>query len=348
MYNNYRIVVLTAAGRRRYMQLLVPFIVSSEIVDRYEIWVNTNNSADIEFFKQLANQFPVVELVWQPEGIVNGNASINSFYKRCTDTETVYFKIDDDIIWMEPRLIERMVKFRIDNPQYFLVSPLVINNSLCTYLLQIENRIRLDTYYNASASNPILWRNDVFATDLHTWFLNNYLKRKKWEDLHVGPKIMAMTRFSINAVLWFGKDFNEMNGEVIGDDEEYLSCIYPTIIGKANAWNGDVVASHYAFYPQRSSLDKTHILEQYCDECHAQWASDNKMKAIDEAVQSIMTTVNRNEEYYMSLPLTYEKNNNQQSFKLKLLKFLPYPIVRFLVRAKHLGKAPESHILDLE
>lgn len=51
MYNNYRIVVNTAAGRRRYMQYLIPFVISSEIVDRYDIWVNTHNGADIEFFK---------------------------------------------------------------------------------------------------------------------------------------------------------------------------------------------------------------------------------------------------------------------------------------------------------
>ena len=54
MYKNYRVVVNTAAGRRRYMQYLIPYIVSSDIVDRYDIWINTHNGADIEFFKQVA------------------------------------------------------------------------------------------------------------------------------------------------------------------------------------------------------------------------------------------------------------------------------------------------------
>ena len=45
MYQEYKIVVNTAAGRRRYMQYLIPYIVSSEIVDRYDIWVNTHNGA---------------------------------------------------------------------------------------------------------------------------------------------------------------------------------------------------------------------------------------------------------------------------------------------------------------
>ena len=41
MKGNYKIVVNTAAGRRRYLQYLIPFVVSNELVDRYDLWVNT-------------------------------------------------------------------------------------------------------------------------------------------------------------------------------------------------------------------------------------------------------------------------------------------------------------------
>jgi hypothetical protein len=175
MYRNYKIVVNTAAGRRRYMQYLIPYIVSCDIVDRYDIWVNTHNMADIEFFKQMAEKYSVINLIWQPDGVVNGNASINAFYKSCVEPETIYFKLDDDIVWMEPGLIEKMVSFRVDNPQYFVVSPLVINNSLSTYLLQVENKIRLDKYYQASSSHPVLWKSGYFAKELHQWFIERYL-----------------------------------------------------------------------------------------------------------------------------------------------------------------------------
>ena len=47
MYQNYKVVVNTAAGRRRYMQYLVPPILNADIVDRYDIWVNTRNMVDI-------------------------------------------------------------------------------------------------------------------------------------------------------------------------------------------------------------------------------------------------------------------------------------------------------------
>lgn len=120
MYKNYKVVVNTAAGRRRYMQYLIPYIVASSIVDRYDIWVNTHNGADIEFFKQVAQRFPVVNLVWQPNGVVNGNESINAFYKKCVEPNTIYFKLDDDVVWMEPGLIEKWFNLELKILTIFL------------------------------------------------------------------------------------------------------------------------------------------------------------------------------------------------------------------------------------
>lgn len=263
MYRNYKIIANTAAGRHRYMQYLVPFILASEVIDRYDIWVNTENSVDIEFFKMLAKKYPKVNLCWQPDGIIDGNKSINAFYRDCVEEDTIYFKMDDDIVWMEPDAIKKMVDFRIDNPHYFLVSPLVINNSLSTYLLQVRNKITLREYYKASASHKLLWKNANFAKELHEWFFHSYLSKERYSYLHVGKQEMAMTRFSINAILWFGSEMKKIKGEVPGDDEEFLSCIYPTSKGLGNCWNGDVLMAHFAFFPQRELLDQTGVLDLY-------------------------------------------------------------------------------------
>lgn len=330
MLNNYRVVINTAAGRRRYMQYLIPYIVSSPIVDRYDIWVNTHNGADIEFFKRMAEKFPVINLVWQPDGVVNGNASINAFYKFCTEPNTIYFKLDDDVVWMEPGLIEKMVRFRIDNPNYFLVSPLVINNSLCTYLLQLEKKLKLDMYYPASPLHPILWKNGYFAYDLHQWFLNNYLRTGRWEDLHVGKKELGMTRFSINAILWFGDEMRKFGGMVSGDDEEFMSCIYPTLNGVSNAWNGDAIVAHFAFFTQREQLDRQRILEQYGECCHAEWMQNEQMRQIDETVQTILEDVNKSEEKLMKRPSPYRKVVPELTFRDKIKKRMPESVIEWL------------------
>lgn len=338
MYKDYKIVVNTAAGRRRYMQYLIPFVVSSPIVDRYDIWVNTHNGADIEFFKRVAELYPVVNLVWQPDGVVNGNKSINAFYKDCVEPKTIYFKLDDDIVWMEPGLIEKMVEFRIANPDYFLVSPLVINNSLSTYLLQTEGKLKLKEYCNADSSHPILWRSGRFAADLHDWFMKNYLVTGSWQDLHMGAKPMGMTRFSINSILWFGDEMRKFGGIVPGDDEEFMSCIYPTKRGMSNAWNGDAIAAHFAFFTQREELDRMGILERYGKYCLSEWEKDPKMKEISDNIQKIMKDINDNATELENRPSPYRKVIVKPTLRSRVKKFIP----KFVLTMRENAKAAKA------
>ncbi len=312
------------------MQYLIPYIVACPYVDRYDIWVNTHNGADIEFFKQIAKKFKVVNLVWQPEGVVNGNASINAFYRACVEPDTIYFKLDDDVVWMEPELIEKMVRFRIDNPQYFLVSPLVINNSLSTYLLQIADKIKLDQYYNAESSHPILWKNGFFARALHDWFIENYLKTKNWAALYLGKKEMGMTRFSINAILWFGDEMKKFAGVVPGDDEEFLSCIYPTKQGLSNAWNGDAIVAHFAFFTQREELDRMGILEKYGQRCLSDWSKDEVMKGISDKVQDAMQEVESKRTQLENAASPYKRVAPQKIRYARIKKIIPAIVLDFL------------------
>lgn len=323
MYQNYKVVVVTAAGRRRYMQYLIPYVVSCSLVDRYDMWINTHNGADIAFFEQVASQFPIVHLVWQPEGIVNGNASINAFYRSCTEEDAIYFKLDDDIIWQEADAMEKMIRFRAENPRYFLVSPLVINNALSSYLLQIEGKLQLSEYHPASAQSPVLWKSGQFAYELHHWFLTRYLQTGKTAALHIGKKEMGETRFSINAILWFGKDMSNFAGEVPGDDEEFLSCIYPSLRGLSNAWNGDAIMVHFAFFTQRKQLDKQNILEQYGEWNKTVWGIDTKLKSIDKTVQEILTEINNHEEDLMKRKSPYQKVKCPNKWRVRLKKLCP-------------------------
>ena len=316
MYKNYKVIVNTASGRRRYMQYLVPFVLSSNIVDRYDIWINTHNGADIEFFKQLANSFPKINLIWQPEGWVNGNASINVFYKQCIEENAIYFKLDDDIIWMEDDAIEKMVRFRVDNPDYFLVTPLVINNAQSTYLLQVCDKIKLNRYYNSACDNEILWKSGEFAAQLHLWFLNR-LENNSYKDLHLGTHPTALCRFSINSILWFGKDMAKIGGIVLGDDEESLSCIIPTQLGMANCWNGDVILSHFAFFTQREQLDSCEILNKYGFVNDVFFHSKESLSLIYDQVQAILLDVDKNEDNLLKQKSPYAEYDITKDGKLK-------------------------------
>lgn len=344
MYHNYKIVINTAAGRRRYMQYLIPYVVSCSIVDRYDIWINTHNGADIEFFRRIAEIYPVVNLMWQPDWVVNGNKSINAFYKACVEEHTIYFKLDDDIVWMEPGLIEKMVKFRIDNPQYFLVTPLVINNSLATYLLQVEGKLKLDAYHQAYASHPILWKSGNFAQELHTWFIENYLKKQRWEQLYVSKKEMGMTRFSINAILWFGDEMKKFAGVVPGDDEEFMSCIYPTRQGMSNAWNGDAIVAHFAFFTQREQLDRWHILDKYGEACRHDFMNDLTLSHFYEDVQTVMRDIQANETELAQRPSPYRSVVVKKTLRTRIKERLPQ-IIQDVIALRYERKKQSGFIV---
>ena len=293
--------------------------------------------------------YPKINLVWQPDGWVNGNASINAFYKKCTDENTIYFKLDDDIIWMEDGAIGKMVKFRVDNPQYFLVSPLVINNAQSTYLLQVCEKLKLNHYYNSAADNYILWRSGEFASQLHQWFLKK-INSKSINDLHLGSRPMALCRFSINSIMWFGKDLAKIKGIVPGDDEEFMSCILPSKMGWTNCWNTDVILAHFAFYTQREQLDKCSILEKY-GKVNFEYFNENKLLFdIYEQVQKVMTSIKDNESQLMQNPSPYSNKNPEipiikddwQVFK----KMIPSPLKRLIKKLLKKSNDNEEYILS--
>src|SRR6185312_15673304 len=123
MFEGYRVVAVTPAGRRRYMELLVPQILASNLVDRYDIWVNTADPADIAFFEGLAAKYDRVRLVPQPDGKAPGVPAIHGFHRLAMDVDTIYVRFDDDIVWLEPGFFEALLRFRVDHPHYFLVMP---------------------------------------------------------------------------------------------------------------------------------------------------------------------------------------------------------------------------------
>jgi hypothetical protein len=327
MINNYKVVCNTAAGRRRYMQYLIPFIVSNNIVDRYDIWINTTNKQDIEFFRILSKKFTKINLVYQPDGIVNGNRSINAFYQQCIEEDTIYFKLDDDIIWLESDAIEKMVTFRVDNPAYFIVSPLVINNAICTYILQNTGKLNLNQYYQAKADHEILWKNGNFAVELHEWFLKKNLINGAYNNLHCGIHPIAMNRFSINAILWFGNEMKKFEGIVPGDDEEWLSVVKPSELGITNCINGDAIVSHFAFYTQRDLLDKCNILEYYGTFLHKEWSKNESLSNIDKIVQDVMIDVEKRKIEIENMPAIYQEFTNKISLK-KRIGLLKVPLVK--------------------
>jgi len=319
MYSNYKIVACTAAGRMCYMQYIFPYILSNDIIDRYDIWVNTTNMKDIESFKWMANYYSKIHLIYQPDGIVSGVKSINAFYKTCMETDTIYIKIDDDIVWMQPDIIENMVSFRIAHPEAFLVTPLVINNPMSTYIWQVKGLLNYGKYMNIQAIHRSFWKRGAAALKLHNHFLDNMEKDANfYKKLYTGTVPQGCCRFSINFILWFGKDMAYIHGEIPGDDEEYLSSILAPKLGKINYFNGNSLVAHFSFAPQRMILDKTRTMERYGNLCKQYFLTNEKLKTIWQEVQQCRKEIETITNEINKMPCPYPII--QQPFAIRMKK----------------------------
>ena len=333
MYKGYKVVCNSAAGRRRYMQYLVPSILASDIVDRYDIWINTVDMCDIEFFKRLGEANSKVNLVWQPDGIVDGVRSINAFYRTCIDDDTIYIRLDDDVIWVESGFFEKIVKFRVEHPEYLCVSPLVINNPKSTYILQVKGKLNLKHYCHAETLQDVFWRSGQFAYELHSWFIENYLRNEQYEKLYCGVVPIGVTRFSINSICWFGKDLKKINGIVEGDEEEFMSCVLPTKLSMPCCYYCDTMVAHFAFYTQRDMLDKMDILNQYGTIIHNKWKRIPLMIELDTMVQSIMREIDLNSDVIKlkRCPYASMKSNKKKKWKDRIVRCIPSFILNMVL-----------------
>jgi hypothetical protein len=262
MFEGHRVVAVTPAGRRRYMELLVPQILGCALVDRYDIWVNTADPADLAFFEGLAAKYDRVRLVPQPDGKAPSVKAIHGFHRTVVDSDTVYIRFDDDIVWLEPGFFEKLLRFRVDHPEYFLVSPLIINNALCSSILQILGKIEPWRYVRTDCLDRIGWAQPEFAVALHRLFLD-LLRRGEAARLHCGAHVIALNHFSVNCISWFGRDYALFGGEVDVREEVDISVHIPLRLRRTNCFYTDTIAAHLAFFTQRAWVDATDILDQY-------------------------------------------------------------------------------------
>ena len=262
MYGEHKVVCLTPAGRRRYMRLLVPQVLASRIVDRYDLWVNTAVPADLAFFRGLERIDPRVRLVPHPTGAAASVEAIGAFSRLAMDPDTIYVRLDDDIVWLESGFFETLLAFRVAHPEYLMVMPLVLNNAICSNILQTFGKIVASRHIATTCLDKVGWRDPDFALAFHRFVLD-VIRRGEVHRLHCGPVEIALNRFSINCITWFGHDMAMTGGVVGADEEEELSAVMAARLRRRNCFITDVAAAHFAFYSQRERLDPSDVLAGY-------------------------------------------------------------------------------------
>lgn len=285
-----KIILVTFGGREYTLKTLFKYILKyKSYISEYILFIATKKQSDIDYMLNFAKENSFVKTIYL-EG------SLDKTYKYCQEEDTVYIKLDDDIVYLEETLFTDFVKFRLENKEPLIIFPIIINNTFISSYLQqkkifnftpksyiyekwpnifkkIKTKI-LNNDYNSICdlvkNNEVLcpysWGNLNYCIKIHENFLND-IKNNNLDKYRIDDIILEYSEpVSINCCCWIGGNLKKVI-EKIGDisgDEPWLTLFAPTKINKSNIIYGKTIVSHYAFYKQRElGLDKTDISEKY-------------------------------------------------------------------------------------
>ncbi|KAI0111470.1 hypothetical protein F4814DRAFT_356118 [Daldinia grandis] len=131
-----KIIALVFYGRKRTVDFLDCYLqqnlaVNGGYLDEIRFMVHTNNEDDLEYLNGLVSQrkehYHIVEA-----GTCEGS-SYGCIWDSVVENDTIYVKIDDDIIFIHPDAIPQLVHTRIAIPHPFAISANLVNSPLTGY-----------------------------------------------------------------------------------------------------------------------------------------------------------------------------------------------------------------------
>lgn len=261
----YKCIIVTPAGRKQYLEILVKHLTKQkDSFEEWHLWKNTSNPDDLKYLHDLADTHLWIKVIEAADSDPSvGNLNIYRFFDFARDPNTIYIRLDDDIVWLDDNFISELYEARIKHPSYFLVYPQIINNGLISHIQQRIGVFKFPHFVEYACMGNA-WSDPSISNALHHQFLDTIESQTldKWRNCFNKWIALVHERISINSFAFFGKTF--ANIQVGLDEEDWLSCAYPRESGLFNIVVGSPMCVHYAFFTQRPTLDTVpSILERY-------------------------------------------------------------------------------------
>lgn len=254
-------IIVTPAGRRRYMELLARHLARQRSsFDEWHLWLNTGVPEDVEFCRQ--QDAKVIEIPGlQP---ARGTDNIHGFFPiDSCDPGANYLRLDDDVVWLEPGFVDKVFEFREREPEPMCVFANIVNNAICSH---IHWRLGLVDHCGYACMDGIGWNTPGYAEHVHRRFLaSDDIDRWRFPRWVLGN----FERCSINAIAWRGEVFAKFGGKIDLHEESCLTEHAPRHWG-TNVIYGGAMCAHFAFHTQRAHMDATDILGLYRQKLEAQ------------------------------------------------------------------------------
>ena len=252
------IISWTPAGRRKYLEILIPNIYKiKKLIKKHVFFINTQNQEDINYIKSICRKDDFFQYC---EGNANGGLlDLKKGYKHILNYPAEYYlRFDDDICCVANNLIKVLLKQMEDN---FMVSPFIVNNGICSfYYNHFYNLVNVSSDYHVMNN---FWKSNEFGAKIHRNFLQGNLFKKasaipNW-IIHPGE------HFSVNCFLMTRNNFEicaKLMEENIGHEEPviFTYCKRNNLLCKII---NKTFACHFSYHVQKRLEANTQLLSRY-------------------------------------------------------------------------------------
>lgn len=279
-------VVWTPYGRQITVSILVEYLRRDHergLVDEYWIYLNTDPEQilDLRYAYELAQQYPDwIRLVERPPDCPRRSPKQRNTgyaYRYMTDPDTVFVRLDDDIIYVHEDCVERLAVAKLEMRPTLCAHALMWNNAITSWFLQqsgvipqpgeVTGGYTWPTVGGPYCMDPVGWADGEFAVALHRLLL----ERVECEIpsslfLYQDMPLQLGQQFSVSAFASLGEDYAALPqpGVLEPDEEEHWHTVHqPRQIGSPNIIIGNALVSHYTFAPQRRVVLETDVLDRY-------------------------------------------------------------------------------------
>lgn len=293
MIKGKRAIAWTPYGRHETVSILARYLRREHergLIDEWWLCLNTDpdQGDDLAYAYDLARSFDWIKLKERmPHQARRHPKQRNTgyFYEQMTDRDTVFLRIDDDIVYLHQDALERLAVHRLEAPSGVASFPVMWNNSIISWYAQqagvipaagsispVDLDIRIQTYTWPAVGGPycmdaVGWADGRFAVALHRLLLDRVAAGAAEElFLYQDYQLPLNMQFSVSVFASLGSmyaDLPEPGVLVPYEEEHWHTVAQPAAIGQPNSIVGDALVSHYTFFPQGPIVRQTDILERY-------------------------------------------------------------------------------------
>jgi hypothetical protein len=259
-----KVVLIVIAGRRRNLEILIPHLLEArEHFDYCELWMNACwDKEDEKYIRSLPKLHPGTFLLKDDGGwsVLGHFSHYVRYYRTLAKDDTIYIKLDDDILWMSTNAIKNLIEARRGAVWPMIIVGNIVNNTFCNVQHQKLGIYRPEVTLTTDYHDPIGHYDKVFVEEMHRILIKKLRVCLSTSDYNFKDCVAPLgNRVPNHVYAFYGKDVLWKD-----DDEEEISIVgrretRPTLI------TGDALFSHYAYSGQIDFLDRTDIRALYSE-----------------------------------------------------------------------------------